>query len=134
MDMQRRQGDEGAAVAQRMHRTKAGGWVFCLFSIPGTGVGAALTLAPHLRCCPSPIPTSLTISGQEAGGQPQTQTLNPCLADWQVPLMAITEQLKRRFHNDRVGNVVFWVSFCFLGQPLSLILYYHDWRKMHGLI
>eukprot|EP00887_Chlorella_sp_A99_P006596 scaffold3.g6596.t1 len=52
----------------------------------------------------------------------------------QVPLMAATEQLKRRLHNDRIGNVVFWVSFCFLGQPLSLILYYHDWRKQHGLL
>ena len=51
----------------------------------------------------------------------------------QVPLMAVTELLKRRLKSDRVGNVIFWVSFCFLGQPLSLILYYHDWRKLNGL-
>lgn len=47
----------------------------------------------------------------------------------QVPLMWVTEILKRRFKNDRVGNVIFWVSFCFLGQPLAEILYFHDWRK-----
>jgi len=47
----------------------------------------------------------------------------------QVPLMWVTEILKRRFKNDRLGNVIFWVSFCFLGQPLAEILYFHDWRK-----
>lgn len=53
---------------------------------------------------------------------------------FQVPLMAITEQLKRRLRSDRIGNIIFWVSFCFLGQPVAQIMYYHDWRKMHGLI
>ena len=47
----------------------------------------------------------------------------------QVPLMWVTEVLKNKFNNDRVGNVIFWVSFCFLGQPLAEILYFHDWRK-----
>jgi diacylglycerol O-acyltransferase 1 len=48
----------------------------------------------------------------------------------QVPLIWMTELLKKRFNNDYVGNVIFWVSFCFLGQPLAEILYYHDWRKL----
>lgn len=39
-----------------------------------------------------------------------------------------TEWLKSRFQSDRVGNIVFWVSFCFVGQPLAMILYYHDFR------
>lgn len=46
----------------------------------------------------------------------------------QVPLMMVTEWLKSRFQSDRAGNIVFWVSFCFVGQPLAMILYYHDFR------
>jgi len=49
----------------------------------------------------------------------------------QVPLMWVTEQLKRTLRSDRIGNVFFWVSFCFLGQPLAEILYFHDYRKSH---
>jgi diacylglycerol O-acyltransferase 1 len=49
----------------------------------------------------------------------------------QVPLMWLTEMLKSKFKNDKLGNVIFWVSFCFLGQPLAEILYFHDWRKKH---
>ena len=47
----------------------------------------------------------------------------------QVPLMWVTEVMKNKFKNDRMGNVIFWTSFCFLGQPLAEILYFHDWRK-----
>ena len=43
--------------------------------------------------------------------------------------MIITEWLKARLRSDRAGNVVFWVSFCFVGQPLAMILYYHDHRQ-----
>jgi diacylglycerol O-acyltransferase-1 len=52
----------------------------------------------------------------------------------QVPLMYFTEAVKRKFKNDRFGNVVFWLSFCIIGQPLVLIIYYHDWRKNQGLL
>ena len=50
----------------------------------------------------------------------------------QVPLIWLTELLKKRFGSEEVGNAIFWVSFCFLGQPLAEILYFHDWRKLHG--
>jgi diacylglycerol O-acyltransferase-1 len=46
----------------------------------------------------------------------------------QVPLMVVTEWLKNALRSDRVGNVVFWVSFVVVGQPLAMILYYHDYR------
>lgn len=46
----------------------------------------------------------------------------------QVPLMMVTEWLKGALRSDRVGNVVFWVSFVVVGQPLAMILYYHDYR------
>ena len=45
----------------------------------------------------------------------------------QVPLMYLTEYLKRKVKSDQVGNFIFWVTFCVIGQPISIILYYHDW-------
>ena len=51
----------------------------------------------------------------------------PGCACMQVPLMYATGWLKKRLKNDQVGNLIFWVTFCIVGQPTSLILYYHDW-------
>jgi diacylglycerol O-acyltransferase-1 len=45
----------------------------------------------------------------------------------QVPLLYATAWLKKRLKSDQVGNLIFWVTFCIVGQPTSLILYYHDW-------
>ena len=45
----------------------------------------------------------------------------------QVPMVFMTEYLKTRAKSDQVGNFIFWISFCIIGQPISLILYYHDW-------
>ena len=41
--------------------------------------------------------------------------------------MYLTEYLKRKVKSDQVGNFIFWVTFCVIGQPISIILYYHDW-------
>ncbi|KAK2080625.1 hypothetical protein QBZ16_000479 [Prototheca wickerhamii] len=48
---------------------------------------------------------------------------------FQVPLMLVTEKLKQQFNSDRIGNAIFWISFCILGQPLCIMLYYHDYYK-----
>jgi len=40
----------------------------------------------------------------------------------QMPLMIITYFCSKSLW---IGNVVFWTSFCMLGQPLSILLYYH---------
>jgi diacylglycerol O-acyltransferase-1 len=45
----------------------------------------------------------------------------------QVPLITLTEVLRKRLKADTLGNMVFWLSFCVLGQPMCLVLYYHDW-------
>lgn len=45
----------------------------------------------------------------------------------QVPLISLTEALRKRLKSDSWGNIIFWLSFCVLGQPMCLILYYHDW-------
>ena len=41
--------------------------------------------------------------------------------------MYLTEYLQRKVKSDQVGNFIFWVTFCVIGQPISIILYYHDW-------
>ena len=50
-----------------------------------------------------------------------------CACAAQVPLMFATGWLKKKLKNDQIGNYIFWVTFCIVGQPTSLILYYHDW-------
>ncbi|XP_076945713.1 diacylglycerol O-acyltransferase 1-like [Bidens hawaiensis] len=44
----------------------------------------------------------------------------------QVPLVMLTDFLQRKFQNSMVGNIMFWCFFCILGQPVSVLLYYHD--------
>ncbi|KAK9075744.1 hypothetical protein SSX86_004073 [Deinandra increscens subsp. villosa] len=44
----------------------------------------------------------------------------------QVPLVMLTDFLQRKFQNSMVGNIMFWCFFCILGQPMSVLLYYHD--------
>ena len=49
----------------------------------------------------------------------------------QVPLVVLTRYLdkllSRDGHQTQIGNVIFWVSFCFVGQPLCLLLYFYDY-------
>ena len=52
----------------------------------------------------------------------------------QVPLVFITESLKKWAHSDHYGNVIFWVTFCMIGQPTCMILYYHDWVRLFSYL
>ncbi|KAH1147606.1 hypothetical protein GLYMA_15G171700v4 [Glycine max] len=45
---------------------------------------------------------------------------------FQVPLVLITNYLQNKYRNSMVGNMIFWFIFCILGQPMSVLLYYHD--------
>lgn len=45
---------------------------------------------------------------------------------FQVPLGILTRYLQNKFKNSMVGNMIFWVFFCILGQPMCVLLYYHD--------
>lgn len=45
---------------------------------------------------------------------------------FQVPLVILTNFLQKRFKNLMVGNMIFWFFFCIVGQPISILLYYHD--------
>ncbi len=47
----------------------------------------------------------------------------------QAPLVAFSKYIDRRFDNPVLGNVMFWLTFCVIGQPMGVIMYYYDfWR------
>ncbi|EGR30391.1 hypothetical protein IMG5_133280 [Ichthyophthirius multifiliis] len=37
-----------------------------------------------------------------------------------------------RLENSQLGNLMFWISFCFIGQPLSAVIYYNIYRNVYG--
>ena len=52
----------------------------------------------------------------------------------QIPLVIITKYLYRKFPGSSVGNIIFWISFCVVGQPMAILLYTIDYSyaKMHS--
>lgn len=54
----------------------------------------------------------------------------------QLPLIAVTFPLEKM--NGRtgkiIGNCVFWVSFCLVGQPLGALLYFFAWQAKYGSV
>ncbi|KAJ9057755.1 hypothetical protein DSO57_1019542 [Entomophthora muscae] len=53
----------------------------------------------------------------------------------QIPLIMLTSLLvKWRGRNSSAGNVVFWLSFCILGQPFLVVLYYYDWTRRNPAV
>lgn len=42
-------------------------------------------------------------------------------------MVMLTDEIKRRVKRDDVGNLVFWVSFCVVGQPVCMLLYYQHY-------
>ena len=52
----------------------------------------------------------------------------------QIPLVAITKVLEERWSlwkEVQAGNITFWISFCIVGQPMAVLLYYYDAHMMH---
>ncbi|KAJ1259606.1 hypothetical protein BS78_10G168400 [Paspalum vaginatum] len=45
---------------------------------------------------------------------------------FQIPLVFLTRYLQDKFKNIMVGNMIFWFFFSILGQPMCVLLYYHD--------
>lgn len=45
----------------------------------------------------------------------------------QAPLIIVQKLLESKLgiRNSELGNLVFWISFCFLGQPLVVFAYYY---------
>ncbi len=49
----------------------------------------------------------------------------------QVPLIIISDTINRKLKSDLWGNLIFWMSFCVVGQPVCMLIYYHDYMKAH---
>ena len=47
----------------------------------------------------------------------------------QIPLLKISKAVQEQF-GDRGGNVIVWMSLI-IGQPLALLMYYHDFVVEH---
>ncbi|KAF9893423.1 Diacylglycerol O-acyltransferase 1 [Aspergillus nanangensis] len=54
----------------------------------------------------------------------------------QLPLIALTAPMERvKGPSGRIiGNTVFWVSFCVVGQPLGALLYFFAWQAKYGSV
>ncbi|OJJ50515.1 hypothetical protein ASPZODRAFT_11380 [Penicilliopsis zonata CBS 506.65] len=54
----------------------------------------------------------------------------------QLPLIMVTAPLEKM--NDPLGKVlgnsIFWVSFCLVGQPLGALLYFFAWQAKYGSV
>jgi diacylglycerol O-acyltransferase 1 len=52
----------------------------------------------------------------------------------QLPLIYVTEPLSKMqgITGKVVGNCIFWINFCFIGQPLAALVYYYAWQANHG--
>ncbi|URE46423.1 O-acyltransferase [Musa troglodytarum] len=44
----------------------------------------------------------------------------------EIPLVILTNYLQNKFKSTMVGNMIFWFFFSILGQPMCVLLYYHD--------
>lgn len=54
----------------------------------------------------------------------------------QIPLMMLTDILSKVKGLDgaTAGNVIFWVSFVLVGQPLAALLYFFAWQAKYGSV
>jgi hypothetical protein len=46
----------------------------------------------------------------------------------QIPLVVVTKYLYRKYPGSSIGNILFWVSFCVVGQPMAILLYTIDFK------
>lgn len=42
----------------------------------------------------------------------------------QIPLIMISDWINKRHKSSQWGNIIFWISFCVVGQPVTVLLYY----------
>jgi diacylglycerol O-acyltransferase 1 len=42
---------------------------------------------------------------------------------FQIPMVAVMDIFRKQLEKSQIGNVVFWVSFCIIGQPVAVLIY-----------
>jgi diacylglycerol O-acyltransferase-1 len=54
----------------------------------------------------------------------------------QIPLIAITDVIQKAkwIQGKAAGNMIFWMSFCLVGQPLAALLYFFAWHAKYGSV
>jgi diacylglycerol O-acyltransferase-1 len=54
----------------------------------------------------------------------------------QIPLIFLTDILQKMkgIRGKVVGNMIFWVTFCLVGQPLAALLYFFAWQAKYGSV
>ena len=51
----------------------------------------------------------------------------------QLPLVAVTKKIEKIWPGSSIGNVIFWIIFCVVGQPMAVLLYTIDyWNASNG--
>lgn len=55
---------------------------------------------------------------------------------FQIPLIFITDVLQKikGVRGKVAGNMIFWASFCIVGQPLAALLYFFAWQAKYGSV
>ncbi|KAI9480634.1 MAG: MBOAT, membrane-bound O-acyltransferase family-domain-containing protein [Benjaminiella poitrasii] len=52
----------------------------------------------------------------------------------QIPLIAATHAIEKwRGKGTSLGNTIFWIVFCVVGQPTIALLYYYQWTATHKI-
>jgi diacylglycerol O-acyltransferase-1 len=46
----------------------------------------------------------------------------------QLPLVWITKTLTKKLPGTSMGNIIFWLSFCIVGQPMAILMYTIDYQ------
>jgi len=41
----------------------------------------------------------------------------------QIPLIYLTNLIHKKLPGSQIGNIIFWVAFTILGQPICLMMY-----------
>jgi diacylglycerol O-acyltransferase-1 len=45
----------------------------------------------------------------------------------QIPLVAITKYIDKLRPGSSIGNMIFWLTFCIVGQPMAILMYTIDY-------
>ncbi|KAF2015276.1 hypothetical protein BU24DRAFT_421576 [Aaosphaeria arxii CBS 175.79] len=55
---------------------------------------------------------------------------------FQIPLIVLTDVIQKikGIRGKVAGNMIFWVSFCLVGQPLAALLYFFAWHAKYGSV
>ena len=52
----------------------------------------------------------------------------------QIPLIILTKKIDKRMPGSSIGNIIFWISFCLVGQPMAMLLYTIDYWETHSVL